>query len=130
VLRGHFALGRNAFAHGDLVAARAHLEQSLGFREIPPLPIPTFPGGFEYRMMTLSWLAHVLWELRDADQAQQRGQEALATAQDLEHPPSVAYAEVFAAMRAQLRRDAASTYARADALMAFATAQGLTYRAE
>jgi predicted ATPase len=81
-------------------------------------------------MMALSWLAHALWGLGYADHAQQRSQEALTTAQDPEHPPSVAYAEVFAAMLAQFRRDAAATYIRADALMAFATAQGLAYRVE
>jgi hypothetical protein len=44
VLRGHFALGRNAFAHGDHVAARAHLEQSLGFRETTSRAISKIAG--------------------------------------------------------------------------------------
>jgi|SRR5882724_3299019 len=43
VLRGHFARGRNAFAHGDL-AARAHLEQSLGFRDTTSLAISKIAG--------------------------------------------------------------------------------------
>ena len=64
-----------------------------------------------------------------AAQAQQRSAEALALAQQIEHPPSLAYAQLFAAILAQYRRDTAATYARADALMAFTTAQGLALRA-
>jgi predicted ATPase len=65
-----------------------------------------------------------------ADQAQQQCQEALALAQQLEHTPSLALVDYFAAMLAQYRRDAATTYARAEAAMAFATAQGLAHRVE
>jgi predicted ATPase len=73
-------------------------------------------------------MAQLLWGLGYAEQAEQRGQEALALAQQLEHPPSLAHAQFYAAVLAQFRRDVAATYARADALMAFATAQGLEHR--
>jgi len=69
-----------------------------------------------------------LWELGYANQAQQRSAEALA--QQLEHPPSLVYAQLFDAFLAQLHRDAATTYARADALMAFASTQGWRHRVE
>jgi predicted ATPase len=71
-----------------------------------------------------------LWALGYADQAQQRSEEAFALAQQLGAPPSLAYAQLFGAILTQYRRDAAATYARADALMAFATAQGLALRVE
>jgi predicted ATPase len=73
-------------------------------------------------------MMQVLWELGYADQAQQRSAEALALAQQLGDPPILAYAHFCGAMLSQHRRDAATTYARADALMAFATAQGLGHR--
>jgi adenylate cyclase len=75
-------------------------------------------------------LAQVLWGLGYADQAEQRSAEALALAEQIGHPPSLAHAQLFAAVLSQCRRDAAATYARADTLMAFATAQGLVLRVE
>ena len=45
-----------------------------------------------------------------------------------EHTPSLAYAHFFAALLAQYRRDVAATHAHAEALMAFATAQGFAHR--
>ena len=70
----------------------------------------------------------LLWVLGYADQAQQRSQEALARAQQVGDPPSLAYAQLFAAVLSQHRRDVAATQAHADALMALATAQGLVHR--
>jgi predicted ATPase len=70
----------------------------------------------------------VLWELGYADQAQQRRAEVLALAQQNEHPPSLAHAQCFGAFLAQFRRDVAATYTGAEAVMVFATAQGLVHR--
>jgi predicted ATPase len=75
-------------------------------------------------------MAQVLWGLGYADQAQQRSQEALALAQQIGHTPSLAHAQFFATLLAQYRWDMAATSARADALIAFATAQGLAHRVE
>jgi predicted ATPase len=51
-------------------------------------------------------------------------------AQQLGHAPSLALLEYFAATLSQHRRDPAATYARADALIAFAAPQGWVHRAE
>jgi predicted ATPase len=69
-------------------------------------------------------MMQVLWELGYAAQAQQRHAELLAQAQQLGHPPNLVYAQCFGAFLAQYCRDAATTYDRADAVTAFATAQG------
>ena len=73
-------------------------------------------------------MAQLLWSLGYAEQAEQRRAEALALAEQLEHPPSLAFAQFYATILAQLRRDVAATHAHADALIAFATAQGLGHR--
>jgi predicted ATPase len=112
------------------MAARAHLEPCLSLEALAQPSAPTFHGGHHLKATHLSWLAHVLWGLGYDEQAQQRMQEALALAQQIGHPPSLAHAQFFAAVLAQSRRDSAATYARADALMAFAAAQGLTHRIE
>ena len=82
-----------------------------------------------YRRGTyLAFLMQGLWALGYAEQAQQRHAEALALAQQCGDPASVAYANLFGAVLAQLGRDAATTAAHAETLIAFATAQGLAHR--
>jgi predicted ATPase/DNA-binding winged helix-turn-helix (wHTH) protein len=127
---GHLLVGDIALNLGDLIAARTHLEQSLEISAAPQSSTHIFPAGLHPRIASLVWLVRVLWELGYADEAQQRSQEALALAQQMEHPPSLAHAQLFAATLSQCHQDAAAAYARADALMAFATAQGLVHRVE
>jgi predicted ATPase len=123
-------LGKTAFVHGDFVAARAHLEQCLPLDDTCGSPPSTFPAGYEPAVMHRSFFAQVLWELGYADQVQQRSQEALALARSLGHPPSLVYAQFFATILAQCRRDVPATQAGADALMALAAEQGFARRLE
>src|SRR4029453_11253235 len=91
---------------------------------------PTFHGGHDYlRLTRLGWMMQLLWELGYTDQAQQRSAEALARAQQIDDPSSLAHAQFFGTVLSQYRRDAAETYARTDALTAFATTQGLVHHA-
>jgi len=70
----------------------------------------------------------VLWLLGYADQAQQWRQEELARAQQVAHTPSLASAQLFAAILSQHRRDVAATQTYAEAMLALATAQGFEHR--
>ena len=130
VREGHVAVGVVALYRGDLSTARTHFEQSLELSAAQPPSTSIFAGGLYPGVASLVWLVRALWLLGYADQAQQRSQEALALARQTEHAPSIAYAEYMLAMLSQCRREAAATRARADALMTFATAQGLTHRLE
>jgi predicted ATPase len=121
-------MGTVALFRGDLAAARTHLEPCLFRDDLLPTSAPTYHGGHHLRVTQLVLMAQLLWELGYAEQAEQRGQEALALAQQLDHTPSLAHAQFYAAVLAQFRRDVAATYARADALLAFATAHGLGHR--
>jgi predicted ATPase len=124
------AIGAVAFFRGDLMAARAHLEHGLFRSDTPPSSSPTFHGGPSYLRVThLGWMMQLLWELGYTDQAQQWSAEALALAQQVGDPSSLVHAQFFGAVLSQYRRDAAETYARADALTAFATTQGLVHHA-
>jgi hypothetical protein len=128
VLEGHMAVGYVAFFRGDLVTARTHLEHSLHLCETQ-LPTPLLvSGGHDARVSTLIRLAPALWSLGAADQAQQRSQDALAWAQQVGHPPSLMYAELFAAIFSQQRREAVATQEHADAVMALATEHGFEHR--
>jgi predicted ATPase len=130
VQESHVIVGGNALYRGDFVTARAHLEQSLEVSAVPHSTSTLLAGRLHPRITSYAWLLRPLWALGYADQAQRRYQEALTLAQQLEHTPTLALVDYFAAMLSQARRDAAATYARADALMAFAAAQGLGHRVE
>jgi predicted ATPase len=130
LVEGHLAVGVIALFRGDLVVARTHLEQSLELSAAQQLATPLFGWGYHPRIAGLTWILRPLWGLGYADQAQQRCQEALALAQQLEHTPSLAYAELSAAILSHCRRDVASTQAHAEALMALAGAQGFGLRLE
>jgi predicted ATPase len=127
VLEGAMAVGTAALFRGDLVTARAHFEHSLRLCD-PQMPILSASGGLANRVIILALLAQALWELGYADQAQQRGQEGVALAQQVGHPPSLAYAATFAAHLAQFQRNAAATQAHADAVLALAASHGLANR--
>ncbi len=130
LLEGHLAVGGAAFFRGDFVAARAHLEQCRSLADALPFPTSPFRGGFVTGVEPLVWLELALWALGYADQAQQRCQEALAWARQVDHPPSLWVAQCFAAMLSHCRRDVAGTRAYAEAAMALAGAQGFAHRVE
>jgi predicted ATPase len=130
VVEGYFVRGTIASYRGELLAARAHLEHSWRLAGTVPSPPATLRGGFVPGITLRTSLARVLWALGYADQAQQRCQEALALARQGDHLPSLAYAECFAGLVCQCRRDVAATQTHADALMALAAAHSWPLRAE
>ncbi|HEY5871514.1 MAG TPA: hypothetical protein VI542_39060, partial [Candidatus Tectomicrobia bacterium] len=91
-LEGQSAMGSVARYRGDLMAARVHLEHCLSLGATPQPAAPTFRGGHHLGVKNLRLLAQVLWGLGYADQAEQRSAEALALAQQIGHPPSLAHA--------------------------------------
>ena len=70
---------------------------------------------------------HILWLLGYPDQALQQSQEALALAQELEHPWSLAFACLHAARLHQFRREVHGVYKHAEAVIALATAHGFPH---
>jgi predicted ATPase len=121
-------LGMIAYYRGDPVTARAHLEHSLRLCESQQLATFLFPPRYESGVRHGFYGAMVLWLLGYADQAQQWHQEALARAQQVEHTPSLASAQLFAAVLCQHRRDVVATQAYAEAMLALAMAQGFAHR--
>jgi predicted ATPase len=72
----------------------------------------------------LTHAALTLWCLGSPAQAVLRSQEALALAQELAHPHSLALAQHFAALLHHRRREAPAVQKQAEALLALASAQG------
>ena len=68
-------------------------------------------------------MANTLWCLGYQAQAVRHSQEALALAQELEHPYSLAYAQHWAAGLYHHRREVLAVQVQAEALLTLATAQ-------
>jgi predicted ATPase len=96
LMNAHYAVGDTWFWMGDYRLAREHLELALSLY----VPERHRPLVFRYLVadagvMLLSYTAWTLWYLGYPDQALERGNEALALAQTLPHPFSLAFAEYF-----------------------------------
>jgi tetratricopeptide (TPR) repeat protein len=113
----HWALGHGHFFGGQLVAAREHLEQVLllyepeAGRPLSPLLVAD-PAVFGRSLLAL-----VLWLLGYPDQARAGFRQALAQAEAIEQPSSVAIAHLWAGTGySLLGRDVAAAQGHAAAL--------------
>jgi class 3 adenylate cyclase/predicted ATPase len=125
LLEAHHALWTSLFTAGELTASRAHQEQGLRLydskrhRAHAALYSGHDPGVCcRYRSGVCLWL------LGYPDQALTSSQAALALAQQLAHPLSLAIALYWAAMLHHMRREASLIQACAEALTTIATDQG------
>jgi predicted ATPase/DNA-binding SARP family transcriptional activator len=86
----HFAIGQVLFSSGNtLLRAREHLEQSIryydGDCDSESRRFLTALNLFDLGVHARAWLASALWVLGFPDQALRRSQEALDTAEQLDH---------------------------------------------
>lgn len=95
-VEGQYMLGVTAFWLGELVAARDHLEQAIAGYAPERARSHLVIYAQDPRIICLSRLAYTLWHLGRREQAEQRADEALRLAAELEHPFSLAYALNFA----------------------------------
>jgi predicted ATPase len=124
LLEAHHALWTSLFSGGELAAARMHQEQ--GLRLYDPQrhrAHAALYSGHDPGVCCRYRAAPTLWLLGYPDQAVARGQAALALAQQLAHPLSLAIAFYWAAILHHLRREAPLTQAHAEAAMTLATDQ-------
>jgi predicted ATPase len=89
----HHALGETAFETVQLLLAREHLEMALSlYNRERHQPLTFRYHGFDVGVWILGSAACTLWLLGYPDQALARGNEALALANALSHPLSLASA--------------------------------------
>jgi len=127
LLQGHRALGDTLFWLGELVPARAHLEQGMALYNPQQHRTHALLYGQDPDMGCRVFAAHVLWMLGYPDQALQRSQEALTLAHELSHPFSLAFALNFAVRLHGLRREWPAAQERAEALIAMVREQGFAH---
>jgi class 3 adenylate cyclase/predicted ATPase len=120
----HVSLGTTLYFSGRFRIADIHFRQALAL--YPPSFHKLHPNfhGVDPEVRALSFSALVLWFLGYPDQARTRGQQAIALAQELGHPFSLAHTLCIVAELHQFRRDAALTHDCADASIVLSTEQG------
>ncbi|MBI3246697.1 MAG: AAA family ATPase [Deltaproteobacteria bacterium] len=124
LLEAHRALGRNLFDRGELLLARAHLEQGIALYDPLQHGSHAFLYGYDPGVAGLSCMALVLWHLGYPDEALKRNHEALTLAQELAHPFSLAFAFFFTDRLCQFRRDGQTAQERAEAAIALSREHG------
>jgi predicted ATPase len=124
-LEAHEALGQILFFLGDYPAAWTHLEQAIALTDPATQRALALRHGVAPGVRCLAFAANTLWCLGSPRQAMQRSQEAVALAEALAHPLSLALAQQWAAYLYHRCREASVVQGLADALLTLATAQGL-----
>ena len=128
LLESRRALGLTLFHLGELTAALAHLQQSIALYDSQThRPDQSPVSGQDPKVTGLSYAAWALWLLGYPDQARKNSHEALALAEGLSHPLSLAFALYFAAMLYQFLRERQQTHEQAEAIIALCTDQGIPF---
>lgn len=128
LLQAHHALGPTCLNIGAWDSARTHFEQSIALYDLPKHRAHAFLyGGHDPCVCCLSQSAWCLWMLGYPEQALRRSQQALALAQELSHPTSLAHARLLVGQFHQFRRDGPRTLEQAEAVHGLAAEQGLPF---
>jgi class 3 adenylate cyclase/predicted ATPase len=126
LLEAHHALWATAFFRGALTTMQPHLEQGLRLYDLQRHRLHAARySGHDAGACGHMLAAPALWLLGYPDQALARSQAALALAEQLAHPLSLALALHWRAMLHHWRREAPLAQARAEAALAITTDQGL-----
>jgi class 3 adenylate cyclase/predicted ATPase len=123
LLWAHYVVGETLFHLGELIPARAHLEQGIVLYDPHKHRAMHDPG-----VACLFDAALALWSLGYPDRALKRSYEALSLAQEVSHPFTLALALAFAAGLHLRRGDVGLVQERAEALIRLSTEQGFSYR--
>jgi tetratricopeptide (TPR) repeat protein len=123
LLEAHTMLGTTLLYLGEYAAARTHHEQGIARTDPAVQRALALRQGYAPGVSCLAVVANTLWCLGAPAQALRRSQEALALAQELAHPYSLAVAQHYAALLHHRRREVPAVQALADALLTLATAQ-------
>ena len=123
----HWLTGVNLFHVGEFATGLAHLEQA--YARYDPQHHHTYVTqfGVDVGVFALSYISHALWGLGYPDQAVQRSREALALAQEVHHPFSIALAQDYAAMLQQFHREQHTANTHAEIALTVCTEQGFAY---
>jgi predicted ATPase len=118
LVTAHSLLGQVLHMTGECVLSRQHFDQAIALYHSREPRSPAAHTLLDFGVRVLSFSAFPLWYLGYPDGALQRSNEALALAQQLSHPFSVAYALDQAAILHLLRREGQAAQEQAEATIA------------
>jgi predicted ATPase len=121
LLGAHQSLGITLFTLGEFTQARIHLEQAIALYDPQRRHFHASRSGQDPGVACLSYAAWTLWALGYPDQALKRSQEALALAQELSHPLSLAQALIATLRIRQHRQEGQVVQEQAEALISLST---------
>jgi predicted ATPase len=127
LVEAHAFMGVVLFYLGEFVSARAQFEQSMALYEPRQHRTHAVQYGQDPWVVCRSFLSWTLVLLGYPDQALQQNREAIAYAQELNHPLSLAFALNLVAIVHNMRREPQAVQERAEAVIALAREQGLPY---
>ena len=113
----HRMCGATDEAGGELLAARAHLEQAVALYEPERHGSTAFVFGQDLGVSALAHLTWVLWLLGYPDQASRRQAEGLALAHRVGHKNTLGFALMYSAMVDTFGRDVSSAAEHAATLL-------------
>jgi predicted ATPase len=121
------ALGVTLFYLGELIPARTHLEEGFALynsQAHSPDHSQVFRAGQDPGVACLYHVARALWALGYSEQARQSIYEALALAQEIAHPFSIAYARISVGVLHQYCQNVRGAQEQAEAAITISTEQG------
>jgi predicted ATPase len=125
-MRAHLALGDTLSFMGHMLSARERLELAISLYDQERQRSIAFRyGGTDPGVAGLSHASRILWLLGYPDQALKRSNEALALAQGLSQPHSLAFAKVVVGYLHQFRGDVRAAQENAESLIALCAEYGL-----
>jgi class 3 adenylate cyclase/predicted ATPase len=124
---GHYASGRTLMFTGRFASSRWHLEEALALYDPIPHHALVHQSGFQPHVLSRAYLGIVLFCLGYSDQALAQSSAAIAEAQRLAHPPSLAASLALGTVPLSLVGDNAALDERANQLLAVAAEQGFPY---
>jgi len=123
LVEAHHTLWTTRFLLGELPLAHTHLEQGLALYDPEQHRTLALLYGHDPGVCCRGVAGIVLWLLGYPDQALRQHQAAHTLAQELAHPPTLAFTRMLGAIALHLRRDTRAAHEEAEALIALATEQ-------
>lgn len=108
---------------GDVSSAQAHLEKAIALYDSQQHRFLALRYGLDPKVNCLSFAALALWWLGHPDRALESMHQALACAQELAHPYSLATTLFWSAWIHQFRRETLEAQAQAEAAITVADHQ-------
>jgi predicted ATPase len=127
VMAAHETLGWNLLWLGELAQSHANLEQVITMYDPQQHHSLVFRYEEDFGVTCLSTISLTLWLLGYPDQALKRSREAIALAQELAHPFSLAVAWFVAAFFYALLREVPATQEMAQACINLSVERGFTH---